>query len=330
MPTSFKDLARSKLDFIAFNEENLEQGMIWAYTPGNSFTNFCTGFCWNAPEAGTAVIEAWGAGGSGSRMCCCGFGLPGNAGAYARRTVQVAQGCAINGVVGFSCGNAGTLGDRGCSEPTQLCWRGVDDSDGCMCAEGGRAGRSICSTGASAYCCFTAAGFCTTGPFNDNCGIVCNTGESSWIANAWGGDENISGGVSCATFLGCLPNCICQTTYHMATPAGKFSTQGAVVSFTAENDSGFASWSGAALDPFIHGLGVAGRSPTHGIMPEHKCWTGGRSCGCYDMQGCIPFVPPGFPGNPSTPCADVRDVGGRGGHGLVRIKFIASGTQNTF
>jgi hypothetical protein len=62
----------------------------------------------------------------------------------------------------------------------------------------------------------------------------------------------------------------------------------------------------------------------------HNCWTGGRSCGCYDGQGCIVFVPPGFPGRPGKGCPDVRDHGGRGGHGAVRIRFVAAGTLNNF
>jgi hypothetical protein len=330
MPVSFKSLARSKQDFIAFDEENLEQGMIWSYTPSNVRTNFCGGFCWFAPSNGTAVIEIWGAGGSGGRMCCCGFGVPGNPGAYSRRAVEVASGCIINGTVGMSCGNADALCFRGCSEPTQLCWRGAGGIDGCMCAQGGRGGTSICSSGASGYCCFRASGFCVTGPFNDNCGIVCNIAPGSWIACAFGGESNMCGGFSCTTFLGCLPSCPCATQYHVATPPGKYSTEGTVVTFTTEGDSGATNWTGATLPPFLHGLGIAGRSPTHGIGPEHKCWTGGRTCGCYEEQGCSPFIPPGFPGLPATPCPDHRDSAYRGGHGLVRIKFIASGSTKYF
>ncbi len=331
MAISFRDLARAKNEIIAFNEENLEQGMIWAFTPGNVRTNFCTGFCWLAPGPGTAVIEVWGAGGSGSRMCCCGFGLPGNPGAYAKKTITVAQGCRVCGSVGFSCGNPSTIAYRGRSEPTQVCWFS-DTDDGCICAQGGRGGTSICSTGASAYCCFTAAGFCTTRLNNDNCGLVCNfgPGTSDCCAEAFGGDINMFGGFSCVSFLGCLPSCPCATQHHVATPPGKFTQCGTVVTHTTEGDSGFANWSGGSIDPFIHTLSLAGKSPTHGIMPEHKCWTGGRSCGCQEGQGCIAFVPPGFPGAASMPCPAVRDVGGRGGHGLVRIKFISAGTINNF
>jgi len=331
MPTSFRDLARAKQSFIAAEEENLEQGMIWAFTPGNVRTNFCTGFCWQAPGAGQAIIEVWGAGGSGGRMCCCGFGLPGNPGAYSKRTITVATGCRICGSVGMSCGNADALCFRGCSEPTQVCWFSAT-ADGCICAQGGRGGTSYCSTGPSAYCCFTAGNFCTTKLNNENCGLVCNygPGTASCCAQAYGGDINCFGGFSCVSFLGCAPNCPCTTQYHVATPPGKFSTNGAVVTFTTEGDSGFASWTGSTIDPFLHGLSVAGKNPTHGIMPEHKCWTGGRTCGCYEGQGCIPFAPPGFPGTPATPCGDHRDSAFRGGHGLVRIKFIAANTIRYF
>ena len=62
-------------------EENLETGYIYSYTSGTNYSKFCNGICWTARVDGTATIEVWGAGGSGARMCCCGDGLPGNAGA---------------------------------------------------------------------------------------------------------------------------------------------------------------------------------------------------------------------------------------------------------
>ena len=55
-------------------EDNLETGYIYSWTPGTNYTNFCNGVCWTAKANGTAIIEAWGAGGSGARMCCCGDG----------------------------------------------------------------------------------------------------------------------------------------------------------------------------------------------------------------------------------------------------------------
>jgi len=81
-----------------------------------------------------------------------------------------------------------------------------------------------------------------------------------------------------------------------------------------------------ALNGFLYGLNVAGRQPGRGVDGAHSCWTGGRTCGCYDGNGCIPFVPPGFPGLPPFPCGDVRDHAYRGGHGAIRIRFVQDGT----
>jgi len=97
-----------------------------------------------------------------------------------------------------------------------------------------------------------------------------------------------------------------------------------VITYTSEGDSGAANWSGGTLTGYIHGMSVMGRQPHHGTPPEQSCWTGGRTCGCYEGQGCIPFVPAGFPGPGPLPCPDVRDMAFRGGHGAVRIKFIAA------
>ena len=327
MPFSLKTLVRNRRDFIASDEENLEQGRVWVFTPSNVRTNFHTGFCWTAPAAGTAVIEVWGAGGSGARMCCCGRGLPGNSGAYVKRTIEVATGNAVSGVVGFSCGNADAICFRGCSTASCVCWIS-STTDGCICAQGGAGGRSFCSTGSSLYCCFLANGYCTTGPYNVNCGKVCNYFPGIWIACGYGGDVNCCGGFSCTSFLGCLPSCPCATQYHMATPPGKFSTGGAVITFTTEADSGADNWTGMGANGYLHGLGVAGKNPSQGIMSDHRCWTGGRTCGCYEANGCIPFSPPGFPGMAAVPCGDHRSVGYRGGHGAVRIKFIAADTVN--
>ena len=83
-------------------EENLEKGYIYSWTPGTDFSNFCNGICWTAPSAGAALIEIWGAGGSGSRMCCCGDGLPGNAGAYVKKSINVEAGDTVTGCTGMS------------------------------------------------------------------------------------------------------------------------------------------------------------------------------------------------------------------------------------
>ena len=330
MPTSFRSLTRTKLNFIADEEENLEQGRIWAFTHGNVRTKHCTGFCWTAPSAGCVTLEIWGAGGSGAKMCCCGTGIPGNPGAYSKRSFLTATGCKICGDVGFSCGNGNDLCFRGCSESTQVCWFS-STTNGCMCAQGGRGGTSYCSTGTAMFCCYLNGNFCGTQVGGAGCGIICNygPGTASCCAQAYGGDVNCFGGFSCVSFFGCLPTCPCLFHYHHAIPAGRYAQDGGVITYTTDADNGAENFSGTGLNGFLVGLGVAGKSPSHGYM-NNNCWTGGRSCGCYDGQGCIVFVPPGFPGRPGKGCPDVRDHGGRGGHGAVRIKFIAAGTLNNF
>lgn len=321
MPTSFRNLVGTKAQsFFAGsgNESNLERGRVWSYTPGNDFSNY--GICWTAPADGTAIVEIWGAGGSGARMCCCGGGVPGNAGAYSRRTVKVRAGCFFTGSVGFSCGNGDALCFRGCSDSTGLCWRGLEGT-GCMCAQGGRGGLSFCSTGTSMFCCFGGNGFCRTGPFNDNCGIVCNFFPGIWIANAFGGNINRCGHFSCTAFFGCQGPCICSYIQHVAVPAGQHSRCGGVVSFATENNNDFSNWSGQGAHQHQAALNGLSRAPNAGI-PWAYPWGFGGGCGCYDNEGCSPHVPPGHPGTAPFPCGDVRDNGRRGGHGLIRIKFI--------
>jgi hypothetical protein len=73
---NLKTLVERKLDQIELDERNLEQGKIWAYSSAAEYTNFVGGFCWIACEAGRILLETWGAGGSGARMCCCGQSIP--------------------------------------------------------------------------------------------------------------------------------------------------------------------------------------------------------------------------------------------------------------
>ena len=322
---SLREQLLVKYDSIVNNEENLETGRIWMYTETNVRTKLHTGFCWKAPATGTAVIEVWGAGGSGARMCCCGFGLPGNNGAYSKKTITVQSGCYVCGNIGYSCGNQQDLCFRGCSEPTQVCWFG-NGTNGCICAQGGRGGTSICSTTPSGYCCYTANGFCTTKTLNENCGVVCNFGTTTGAAGnalAYGGDINRDGCFNCVSFFGCYPSCVCFYHYHMRIPPGFISDKGAVVSYTLDNDNGAHNWSGNGLGGFVSAVNAATRNPVKGSFYT-ACWTGNRTCGCYDGYGCIPFMPIGVGGLPPMPCGDVRDGAYRGGHGAVRIKFIAS------
>lgn len=331
MPTSFKSLLINKNAPAFADEENLERGRIWMFAETNVRTKMYQCVCWVAPCCGCVVVEMWGAGGSGSRMACCGGGIPGNAAAYSRKCICVIAGCYITGCLGFSCTGA-TFCNLGCSEPSTLCWRG-NGTTGCMCTQGGRSGTSYCSTGTSLFCCFYAGGFCGT-LINSNCGVICNIGLGcttpancpilSCCAQGYGGDVNCFGGFSCAGFFGCCPSCVCSQVYWVQGPAGYHGTDGAVLHFGTENDNEFSNWSGQGHMQYIHALNVASRQPSQGVYAGTNCWSGGRSCGCYEAQGCIPWYPPGFPGMAPSPCTNVCDVATRGGHGAIRIKFIAS------
>jgi len=299
-------------------EQNLERGKVWNYNTGVHQTNLYQGFCWQAPGFGTAVIEIWGASGGSGCMCCCGTGISGNPGAYSKKTISVAPGCFVCGFIGKPCQNS-SFGFRGCSDATGAVWFGCNGMCGCMCAQGGYGGCTICSTTPSPYCCFIAQGYCGT-LVPDNCGLICNwrSATGSWMACAFGGDVNCCGGISCVMFGGCLPQCICYETHYTKLSAGIVSTEGAMVAYHVENTNGFSNWSGQGMGELTHGLNALARQPAMGV-PFSACWAGITSCGCYVQ--CTNRLPAGVPGPASHPCGEVRDDGSNGGVGQVRIRF---------
>jgi len=300
-------------------EENIEKGKLYSFSEGNMYTKFCNYWCWQAPGNGTVELELWGAGGSGAKMCCCGFGLPGNSGAYAKKSFTVQTNCYMCGCIGFACGNSDALCFRGCSEPSMVCWFG-NGTSGCMCSQGGKGGVSICSTTPSGYCCFRANGFCVTntGP---NCGIVCNRCSGDWRNQAYGGDINCEGNPSCVSFFGCYPSCICLFRQHLSGPAGVISQGGAQVQYGMDDYNAHANWSGQAKAHAIGAINGAGRTPQYGHH-WRACWRNDTNCGCYNMNGCASTVPIAWGGPGPQPCGGVRDHATRGGMGAARIKFV--------
>lgn len=316
---SLSSLLQTKQALAQLDEENLDTGQIFVFYAGTEQNSFRCNFCWNAPGNGTAVIEIWGASGSGSRMCCCGFGLPGNPGAYARKTVTVGTGDRIIGCTGVSCGNASNFAFRGCSCNTgvTLC---VGGTCTCMCAEGGRAGCSVCIDGGSTFCCFlSGGGFCATST-GSGCGIVCNLFSGSFNPTAYGGDVNCAGQFSCIVFGHCNPSCWCCHVQYIKTSANIFGECPATIS--ANHDTNYEQ-GGFAVGSFFQNLAGASASPVAGGHYRY-CWAGTNYCGCYESQGCSPMLPTGVPAPGSTPCSSVRDHGLRGGHGAVKIRFISS------
>jgi hypothetical protein len=320
---SLKNLTATKNNnFPQVTETNVESGQVYNFQTSN-FEGMHAGICFHPCQSGTAIIEIWGAGGSGAKMCCCGFGTPGNPGAYSRRTVTLTCCGYITGSPGIACGND-ALCFRGCSDATGVTIYANGSNTGCMCAQGGRGGISYCSTGTDAYCCFTAGGFFTTLGVNGNCGIVCNKCCSGgWCAQAYGGDTNCPGGFSCVSFLGASgSSCPCSTHFHMQGPAGYYSKCGVVVSFNSDDGNGFANWSGQGRNQYVQALAGASRWPQMGAQFA-TCWGFSGNCGCYENEGCMNLLPPGFPSAGPHPCPGVRDHASKGGNGAIRIKFIA-------
>lgn len=320
---SLKNLTATKNNnFPQVTETNVESGQIYNFQT-NNYDGLHAGMCFHPCQSGTAIIEIWGAGGSGAKMCCCGFGTPGNPGAYSRKTVTLTCCGYITGSPGIACGND-ALCFRGCSDATGVTIYANGSNTGCMCAQGGRGGISYCSTGTDAYCCFTAGGFYTTLGVNGNCGIVCNKCCSGgWCAQAYGGDTNCPGGFSCVSFLGASgSSCPCSTHFHMQGPAGYYSKCGVVVSFNHDDGNGFANWSGQGRGQYAQALAGASRWPQMGSFFA-TCWGFSGNCGCYENEGCMNLLPPGFPSAGPHPCPGVRDHASKGGNGAIRIKFIA-------
>ena len=328
MPTTLSKLIRQRLNTDQFGDDsvdNLEKGKIFVFSPGNIRTNFCNGFCWKAPGTGCAIIEVWGAGGSASRMACCSASVPGNAGAYSKKCITVTSACYVTGIIGFSCGtDSGYF--RGCSESTRVCWFG-SGSDGCICAQGGRAGCGICVTdgGCAPFCCFKSLGYCASNNgMGSGCGTVCNIGAAqSWIACAYGGDFNCCGQPGCTTWY-CtrgFPAVRCCLIYHVPGPAGVFGCgAGPIISYSFMDDATPTPIPGAGTYQFMLGLSALTNSPSKG-GPRPYQWRSDRMCSCYEAHGCIPYIPYGFGGPGDGTCDNVCSAGTRGGMGAVRIRF---------
>lgn len=335
---NLKDLLEAKLDQIDYDETNLAKGQIYSFAVADSgqYGGGTAGgalsciFCWYAPSDGRAIVDVWGAGGSSAAHACCGASLPGNPGAWSRKCICMEEGQLICGRIGSSCTNATTYCFRGCSEPTQICWNGVNchggtTLNGCICAQGGRGGTAYCMTaGPIMYCCFANANtFCGT-LLQNGCGIICNYGVGTGVAGcaeSWGGDINKKGGFSCMTFGFCWAQCICAVTGHVAVAPGLYACDGMVVSHGFENDNGFSQWSGSGLFQYISALNAGSPQPSRGI-PMANCWNGAKSCACYERMSCGVYVPPGSGAPGAIACTNVCHLGWRGGNGLVKINFI--------
>lgn len=303
-------------------ETNLRDGQIWAYTPNNYNGNFSRDVCWVAPGNGTAIIEIWGAGGSGGRGCCCIHGVPGNPGAYSKKTVTVAAGAYVCGIVGQSCGNANASYFPGCSTATCIT---ICTAAGCicMCAQGGTGGTAYCVSGSSLFCCFVANSFCNTVIGAGGCGIICNSNGGNCARGlAYGGDVNCPGCFSCVRYYFCQPIAY-YNTIHIAYPDGLFSTQGGWISF--EEGCCYTDGQFSSLGPYSQAImGMNGQAMGYNLQSTMHCWSGNAQCGCYEDTGCHSYLPPGFPGASGNAVSGQQSRGQRGGPGMLKITFIGS------
>lgn len=331
MPSLSTLIQGKRTGLLNITESNLERGFITVFQPGAEYNGYRCGWCWKPCGTGCAIIEVWGAAGSGGKMCCCGLGLPGNPGAYARRTICVTASQYIcstgTGTCewGMSCGNADALCFRGCSNPTGVCWFSTT-TNGCICAEGGRGGdaRCVASAGFSIFCCFVALGYPATNLGSAGCGLVCHKRTGDWEPQAYGGDVNCPGGFSCLYVGACDPFAMCCHKHYVRTSAGKFAVDGATAEVVMQCAGCLSVYSGGqTVGPFYAALAALSHSPT-AAAPYMSPWNGSSPCGCYEAWGCLHRLSTGIPGLSAVPCPDVRDQGWRGGHGAARITFFCT------
>jgi len=316
---NLSSLISQRQSVITRGLERSKSGRDWFFSHTNvsgvqSYSACC--FQWTSPGTGVAVIELWGASGSGSLMCCCsGGGIPGNPGGYTKISVNVTSSSAVCGRVGCS-PHGGCLcypGRSGCSVANLF----NTSNNATLIAQGGFGGYTNCSTGTAHYCCLVAAGFSHT-LTNTFCGILCNVGgpNGAAAAGASGGDVNIPGGISCLRTWDC-----CQ--YHKCNMEVVLTTSPGIFSSTASTCFNF-------LKSEFPGYGIANNSwaemedaftlMTRQQPYNHNCYSSMQPCGCYEHDGCF-LNPVGVPGITGSPCPNVRSSGGKGGHGGIRITF---------
>lgn len=302
-------------------------GNVWYFShtnvTGTLNGNPCT-WCWVSPGTGVAVVELWGASGSGAKMCCCGGnGLPGNSGAYLRKTLTVTGSSYICGWVGCS-----PTGDSLCypgrSQCSVACPFNTNNNTVLM-SQGGFGGYTMCTTGTSLYCCLVASGFTQTfagslggGNF---CGIICNTGgpNGACWACACGGDSNVCGGISCVRMFECCNYYECNYENTIAVSPGIYSSTCATCFRFMRSAWPYEGY--ARHGSYGYNISTSSMTGMYPGSDRIECWTSGSNiCGCYEWSGCV-LGAVGFPGTSGHPCPGVRSAGQKGGHGAVKITF---------
>lgn len=320
-----------------FEETNLIHGDYHLFlAPGTQCkTSNWLNRTWTSPDtAGTAIIEVWGASGSAPCVRCCGYGLPGNPGAYAKKTINFSGGAlTLNMTLGASCNDSTATTFKGTSGNSCVCWSIVGGLNGTICAGGGRGGTGWCSNaGSNIYCCAIASGFCYTNisdlgdPYytvcgiSDGCGMICNIKTDAEIAVAIGGDINKPGGFSCTLFQHCNPCCRCHIVNFVKSSPGRFSCEGVILPVHNAYCLGSYMFSGEGTLDLLASLSSVSRTPVQG-QPTLTC-LGSSNCGnqqnhtLYTNQ-----LPYGIPANGQWPYDGNTGWGFRGGMGAIKLNY---------
>lgn len=266
---------------LAF-EDNLEKGRIWVYSDGNMYSGFCNGFCWKPPGCGIATIEAWGSGGSGAKMCCCGASVSGNPGAYVKKTICVCPTNYVCGYVGRSCNNADSLCFRGCSEASCVCWYGCSQL-------------SLFESGMQPKCQESWKGNNPWGWGNSSGDPIAATAVNSPMQSYIGDTMGNKGSSTQASGAACTDSCFSQCC-SSAVCGGSF-TNGCLCAQGGKGGLSYCMDDKSAYQCFITGGHCGSR-----VGPRHNmCDPGHSGCGiicnmCNDGGG-IGFIACGYGGD---------------------------------
>lgn len=323
-------------------ENNLETGQVSMLVPHSSHhgtTHQSINQIWSSPNTtGTVIIEIWGASGSSPNGACCGASLPGNSGAYSKKTFSLGGNTLnLSTTLGTSCTNSECC-YKGVSLPTCLCYC-LGSANGTMCAGGGRGGVWWCIDGSTSFvCCAAQANYCHTlyadlpkpyfqgsfGAPHDGCGMVCNITVAGDIPTASGGDINCPGGISCTL------NTLCQGTcchynyfYFQESSAGVHAEKGVMLAYGFEYDNMHHPLGGAGPHELLSNYSAVSREPIG--SPMAFCYGSAWICHCNQNNNTYSqFLPHGIGGPAIVNVHSGTTWGIRGGSGAVKVTYRGS------
>jgi hypothetical protein len=205
-----------------------------------------------------------------------------------------------------------------------------------MCAQGGFGGMWMCNaSGQSMFCCYFANGYCGTsysslpplsGP---GCGFICNFGAISGspgtitAAQAFGGNVNISGGISCTDFCTCdvAGGGLSVIRFYHSYPACDTRQPGHVLVCYCETGSSYSRGEGAFELSYSRLTMGGGSNPMRYFFTCMGCVV---DCGCYSYRENAPGIVGAGYGSQASVSGGVTstDCGSSGGPGLVKITWV--------